>query len=137
MNQQVLFIQGGGDGGYEADKALVKSLQENLGIEYDIKYPEIKSEESKPDFGWTKQIERKISDTKNDVFIVGHSFGASMILKYLFENSVNKNIKSIFLIATPFWSGNEDWEIGLKLQGNFADKLPNEVPIFFYPCQDD
>jgi predicted esterase len=83
------------------------------------------------------EIERKISDTKNDVFIGGHSFGASMILKYLFENSVNKNIKSIFLIATPFWSGNEDWEIGLKLQGNFGDKLPNEVPIFFYHCQDD
>lgn len=137
MNKQILFIQGGGDGGYEADKALVNSLQENLGNEYNINYPEIKSEESKPDFGWTQQTDKKISKIKSNVFIVGHSFGASMILKYLSENSVNKKIKGIFLISTPFWSGNEDWQIGLKLQGDFADKLPNEVPIFFYHCQDD
>lgn len=137
MNEQILFIQGGGDKGYEVDKALVNSLQENLGNEYKINYTEIKSEESKPDFGWTQQIENKIAETKSDVFLVGHSFGASMILKYLSENSVDKKIKAIFLISTPFWSGNEDWKIGLKLHGDFANKLPNEVQIFFYHCQDD
>jgi len=31
MSKQVLFIQGGGDDGYEADKALVASLQTALG----------------------------------------------------------------------------------------------------------
>jgi len=45
---------------------------------------------------------------------------------------MNKKIKGISLISTPFWSDNEDWETGLKLQGNFADKLPNGVPVFFY-----
>ncbi len=50
---------------------------------------------------------------------------------------MNKKIIGIFHISTPFRSGNEDWQIGLKLQGNFADKLPNEVPIFLYHCQDD
>ena len=90
MNKHILFIQGGGEGGYEADKELV-----------------------------------------------GHSFGASMIVKYISENSVTKKIAGIFLLATPFWHGNEDWQTGLKLQENFADKLPDEVPIFFYHCQDD
>jgi uncharacterized protein len=137
MNKRILFIQGGGEGGYEADTELVASLQAALGKGYAINYPEIKSDESASDFGWTQQIGKEISETKSDIILVGHSFGASMILKYLSENSVNKKIAGIFLIATPFWNGNEDWQIGLKLQENFADKLPDEVPIFFYHCQDD
>jgi uncharacterized protein len=137
MNKYILFIQGGGDGGYEADTELVACLQKVLGKGYDINYPAIKSDESASDFGWTQQIGEKISKTKNDLILVGHSFGALMILKYLSENSVNKKIEGIFLIATPFWDGNEDWQIGLKLQEDFADKLPGEVPIFFYHCQDD
>ena len=137
MNKHILFIQGGGESGYEVDTELVASLQKALGNGYDITYPEIKSDESASDFGWPQQIGKKISETKSDVILAGHSFGASMILKYLSENSVNKRIKGIFLIATPFWDGNEDWQIGLKLQKDFADKLPDEVPIFFYHCEDD
>jgi predicted alpha/beta hydrolase family esterase len=137
MNKQILFIQGGGEGGYQADRALVASLQTALGKEYEIIYPEIKPDESAPDFGWAWQIGRKIHETTGDIILVGHSFGASMILKYLSENSVDKKITGIFLIATPFWNGNEDWETGLKLQEDFAETLPAKVPIFFYHCLDD
>ncbi len=137
MSKHLLFIQGGGEGGYEADAALVASLQTALDKEYAIHYPEIKTDESASDFGWLRQIGEKISEAKIDIILVGHSFGASMILKYLSENSVTKKIAGIFLIATPFWNGNEDWQIGLKLSEKFADKLPDKVPIFLYHCQDD
>jgi hypothetical protein len=137
LNNHILFIQGGGKGGYEADKALVDSLQKTLGKGYEINYPEIHSDESASDFGWTKQIGGKISEFKDDIILAGHSFGASMILKYLSESSVNKKIKGVFLVATPFWDGSEEWQTGLKLQEDFADKLPDEIPIFFYHCQDD
>jgi len=133
----ILFIQGGGEGGYEADRALVNSLKTILGNRYQISYPEILSDESAPDFGWTKQIGREISKVNDDFILVGHSLGASMILKYLSENPVNKKIEGIFLIATPFWSGKEEWKAGLKLKSNFATKLPVDVPIFLYHCQDD
>ena len=137
MNKHLLFIQGGGEGGYKADTELVASLQKSLGNGYNIEYPELKSDESASDFGWTQQIGEEISNTQSDVILVGHSLGASMILKYLSENTVSKKIKGVFLIATPFWDGNEDWKIGLKLQENFADKLPDEIPVFFYHCQND
>ena len=137
MNKYVLFIQGGGDDGYEADKALVRSLQENLVDEYDIDYPEMPSDESAPDFGWLQQIGNKISDAPSNFILAGHSLGASMILKYLSENEVTKKIKGIFLLATPFWSGDEAWKQGLKLQEDFADHLPGGIPIFFYHCLDD
>nr|WP_294923333.1 alpha/beta hydrolase [uncultured Flavobacterium sp.] len=132
MKKQILFIQGGGDNGYEADKSLVASLEKEIGPDYDIQYPELESDESLPDFGWVQEIHKEIAGMKSDFFLVGHSLGASMILKYLTEETVNKNIKAIFLAATPFWSDNEDWKQGLKLKENFEEKLPNHIPIFFY-----
>lgn len=137
IKRQVLFIHGGGDGGYEADKKLVTSLQKALGKEYYIDYSEVHFDESASDFGWIQQIEERIADCKSDVILVGHSFGASMILKCLSENFGHKKMKGIFLIAPPFWSGNEEWKQGIKLQKKFADKLPSQTPIFFYHCKDD
>lgn len=136
MNKQILFIQGGGNDGYNADKALVVSLQKALGKEYDVNYPEIKPDEALHDFGWLKQIGKLISDIKSDIILVGHSLGASMLLKYLSENLVSKKIDAIFLIATPFWNGDEDWQKGLKLKDNFAETLP-VISMFFYHCKDD
>jgi uncharacterized protein len=137
MTKQILFIQGGGDDGYNADKALVTSLQETLGEAYAIRYPEMPSDESKPDFGWLQQIEREISAFTSDLIIVAHSLGASMILKYLSESTVKKKPSGVFLMATPFWSGDEDWKAGLKLQDNFAGQLPKDLPLFFYHARDD
>lgn len=137
IKQQVIFIHGGGNEGYEADKELVKSLQKALGKEYYIDYSEVNFDESASDFGWIQQIEERITDCKSDFILVGHSFGASMILKCLSENSGHKKVKGIFLMAPPFWSGNEEWKQGIKLQKKFADKLPCHTPIFFYHCMDD
>ncbi|MET4084110.1 putative alpha/beta hydrolase family esterase [Pedobacter sp. UYP30] len=137
MHKQILFIQGGGDGGYQADEALVISLRTTLGEDYQVNYPVIKSDENAPDFGWLKQIGENVTKIYGDFILVGHSLGASMILKYLSENDTTENIKGIFLIATPFWSGNEEWKKGLKLKNNFADKFPVKTPTFFYHCKDD
>ena len=135
--KKIVFIHGGGNGGYAADKALVASLKTALGKEYEVDYSEIKSDESAPDFGWVQQIAERISKSNGDLILVGHSFGASMILKCLSEIRVTKKIVGIFLIATPFWSGDEEWKQGLKLKENFADNLPVKDSIFFYQCLDD
>ena len=137
MRNNILFIQGGGNGGYEADEKLVASLRSALGPAYEIKYPQIIPDESKKDFGWLQQIGRAISGIKSEMILVGHSFGASMLLKYFSENKIKERIAGIFLIAAPFWRGNEDWEQGLKLKENFVDHLPADLPIYFYQCKDD
>jgi predicted alpha/beta hydrolase family esterase len=137
MNKHVLFIQGGGsEEDYAADAKLVASLQEVLGESYVIHYPLLPNE-SEPDFGRKKQIGKEISLIKGEVILVGHSLGASMLLKYLSETEIRKKIAGIFLISTPFWSGDEDWKQGLKLHTDFASKLPKNVPIFLYHSKDD
>lgn len=137
MNKQVLFIQGGGGPeDYAADAKLVASLQESLGRAYAVHYPFL-PDESEPDYGRKKQIEQQVSLIKGDVIVVGHSLGASMLLKYLSESELSNKIVGAFLIATPFWQGDEAWKQGLKLQPDFARRLPGNVPLFFYHSQDD
>lgn len=137
MNRQVLFLHGAGEGGYEGDKPLAASLQTNLGDGYLVHSPEIHIDEAAPDFGWPKQIGKKITQADDGLILVGHSFGASMLLKYLSENTVNRKIAGIFLLAAPFWSGDEAWKAGFKLKPDFAGKIPVDVPMFLYQCKDD
>lgn len=137
MKKNILFIQGGGgEEDYAADAKLVESLHKVLGEEYSIHYPLLPNEDS-PDFGRSKQIAKEISLIEADIILVGHSLGASMLLKYLSENKIQKTIAGIFLISTPFWSGDEDWVQGFKLEENFSDKLPKNTPLFLYHCRDD
>jgi uncharacterized protein len=139
MSRHVLFIHGGGNGGYEEDAKLVASLRKALGTAYKVHYPKMLPDEAEPDFGpgWLKQIDKEISSMEGEVILAGHSLGASMLLKYLSETKIKKIVPGIFLIAPPFWSGDEDWVRPLKLHEHFSDKLPKDVPIFFYQCKDD
>jgi predicted alpha/beta hydrolase family esterase len=137
MKKNILFIQGGGNGGYEADAKLAASLRQALGAAYDVHYPQLLSDEALPDFGWPQQIGKEISQSNGEVILVGHSLGASMILKYFSESGIKNKIRGIFLIATPYWQGEEEWVQGLKLQEDFASKLPEDMPVFLYHCRDD
>ena len=138
MKKQVLFIHGGGDDGYEADGALVASLQAALGNGYTVRYPRM-IEEDTENFAphWLRQIGEEIAAAKDGIMLAGHSLGASMLLKYLSENKVEKKIEGMFLIAPPFWNGDQDWVQPLKLRDGFADRLPKDFPLFFYQCRDD
>ena len=135
--KDILFIHGGGEGGYDADAPLAASLQQRLGADYNVRYPRMPEDGASPDFGWGEKIRREIAAISRDMFLVGHSLGASMILKCLSENRISGRIRGIFLLATPFWSGTEEWEKGLMLREDFASALPRDIPIFLYHSQDD
>ncbi|MGS2761189.1 alpha/beta hydrolase [Sinomicrobium sp. M5D2P9] len=137
MRKQILFIHGGGEDGYEADTKLADSLRKELGDAYEVHNPEIHFNDTLPDFGWLKQIGQEISSIKEEIILAGHSFGASMLLKYLSENRIQKKIDGLFLIAAPYWSGDEDWKQGIMLQKKFADSIPKDIPVFLYQCKDD
>jgi predicted alpha/beta hydrolase family esterase len=135
--KQVLFIQGGGEDGYEADRSLVKSLQQALGEYFIISYPPMPDDNDQPDFGWPGKIGEEINKFPNELIIVAHSLGASLLLKYLSENKYPKTVSGIFLLATPFWQGKEQWKQELMLREDFAEKLPKDMIIYLYHCRDD
>jgi hypothetical protein len=106
VTQQILFIQGGGAGAYQADRQLVLSLRSALETDYEVLYPKMPRERD-PDYRNCKpRIGKEVVRLKNGAILVGHSVGASSLLKYLCEEKIENTVAGIFLIATPYWGGN-------------------------------
>ncbi len=137
MKKQVLFIHGGGQGAYEEDKKLAASLRDVLGAAYGVRCPKMPDEDSPEYEAWKDQIAKELTALDGEVTLVGHSLGASILLKYLSEEKEEKPVAGVFLVAPPYW-GAEDWEVGeYALQADFASRLPEELPVFFYHSRDD
>jgi predicted alpha/beta hydrolase family esterase len=137
MAQHITFFHGGGsEEDYAADAKLVASLKSNLGTGYSIHYPLLPNDGT-PDLGRRKQIRAEIFAALDNAIIVAHSLGASMLLACLSELKIDKKLAGIFLLATPFWDGDEDWVEAFKLQPDFANHLSKDTPLFFYHCRDD
>jgi predicted alpha/beta hydrolase family esterase len=134
--RHVLFVHGAGGEAFEEDAALVRSLRKALGPDFAVEYPEMPDADA-PEFGsWSARISRELSALDGAVVLVGHSFGASTLLKYLSEERVEKPIAGLFLIATPYW-GTEDWEAKYALREDFPVTLQEDMPIFLYHSRDD
>jgi pimeloyl-ACP methyl ester carboxylesterase len=137
MKKSVVFFHGGGSReDYDADEKLVASLKIKLGPDYLVHYPFLQDDGS-PDLGRRGQISHEILASQEGVLLVGHSLGASMLLACLSEREIKKKIGGIFLLATPFWSGTEDWVEAFKLKPDFATRIYTKIPLFFYHCKDD
>ncbi|MDF2652463.1 MAG: Alpha/beta hydrolase family [Paenibacillus sp.] len=137
MTKRVLLIQGGGQGAYEADQKLATNIQGLLGSEYDVIYPRM-PEEDKPEYeAWKACIAAELAEEHGEVIVIGHSLGASFLLKYLSEEIPAASVKGLFLIAPPYW-GSEDWEVEeYSLPEHFELSLSRIQRIFFYHSRDD
>jgi serine hydrolase len=137
MRRQVLFIHGGGEGAYEEDGRLAMSLGGALGAAYGVRCPKMPDEDS-PEYGaWRDRISEELAAMDDEVFLVGHSLGGSILLKYLCEEETARPPLGLFLVAAPFW-GAADWGVGeYALPEDFASKLPPELPVFLYHGRDD
>lgn len=82
---------------------------------------------------WARRIAKLISSALNPV-LVGHSFGASVLLKYLAEVESRPPFAGLFLVATPFW-GPQFPEFALPL--DFGTRLRTVAPLYLYHSRDD
>ena len=137
MKRHVLFVHGAGDGAHEADEKLAESLRRKLGDAYDVRSPRMPDKGDSVYGAWRSRISRELAAMEGDRFLVGHSFGASVLLKYLTEETPTEPIAGVFLVAMPFW-GAEDWEVEeYELPEDFASKLPKRLPVFLYHGRED
>lgn len=137
MTEQILFIHGAGAGAHQEDQALVDNLQERLGSGYDIHYPRMPKEGS-PEYPlWQERLTKELAGLEGELILVGHSLGASVLLKYVSEEKMGQPVRGLFLLATPYW-GAEDWQAdAYTLREDFPATLPETMPIFFYQSRGD
>lgn len=140
MLQHVLFIQGAGSGAYEEDKLLADNLQTHLGENFDVHYPRLPNEDDAPYEQWRQLIERELATMPGPVVVVGHSVGASVLIKWLSEREDARPIAGAFLAACPYWGGDgwryEGYE-ELELKPGLAARINSGLPISLYHCRDD
>ena len=137
MKRQLLFVHGGGEGAYEEDRKMAASLRDALGSGYEVRCPKMPEEDSPQYTAWRDRIASELDELDGEVFLVGHSLGASILLKYISEEKTVTPIAGMFLVAPPYWSV-EDWEVDeYVLQEDFASTLPRGLPMFVYHSRDD
>jgi len=138
MQRCVLFIHGAGTGAYAEDRLLAASLQRALGPGYDVQCPQMPDEENSPYPEWKAEIDSRFAAMRGAVALVGHSVGASVLLKYLCDTKPAPNVTGLFLIAAPYWGASDFWSCDeLTLPGDAAARLDGDWPLILYQSRDD
>lgn len=129
----MLFIHGGGEGAYADDSKLAADLKEKLGPGHVVRSPKMPNE-ADPDYGtWKRRILKDLTAMGADAVLVGHSIGASVVIKLLTDADLERSLAGVFLVATPFWYDHEVWRWKeVALPSDAAARLPRGVPVFLY-----
>ena len=133
-NQTVLFIPGAGDPHHPQGSAhLAEYLARELGDSFTVVAP-VMPNFDEPDYrSWRDAIADHLSDIGDQPALVGHSFGGSVLLKYLAEETYQEPIAGLFLVSTPFWGSSFP---DFALPDDFA-RAVWDLPIVLYHSRDD
>jgi predicted alpha/beta hydrolase family esterase len=133
VKKQVLFIQGGGTRVHdEWDNQLVDSLRQELGPDYDVRYPRMPMEADPSYTMWKAALAEEIAGLDDGAILIGHSVGGTILINALAETPPNRKLAGIFLIAAPF-VGPGGWPSeDIKPSANLGARLPPKTPIYLY-----
>ena len=135
----VLFLPcAGPQGAGEGSDFLIKFLRGRLAPGCRILTPDMPDPENPHYKPWKKAFERALCNHGDrQLFIVAHSLGASVVLKYLSEKPPLKSIVGLFLVSAVYW-GLENWDVAeYGFNENFQRQLRYIPHIFFYQSKDD
>ena len=129
----VLFIQGGGEGVHDHwDNKLAESLRSGLGPDYSVVYPRMPNEADPHYAAWKATLHSELAALGERAHLVGHSVGATILIKALSEEPPKPTSGGLFLVAAPF-VGEDGWKSeDLELPSELGARIPESMPIHFY-----
>jgi predicted alpha/beta hydrolase family esterase len=134
MSQLVLVIHGAGEPRRRGRKVYWEPLLGNaLGPAYRVQAPRMPDPENPDDRAWRERIAQLVREAVCPV-LVGHSFGASTLLRFLAQGEAEPAFRGLFLVATPFWGENLP---DFALTAEHLRRLQSISPLFFYQSADD
>jgi hypothetical protein len=134
MARSVLVIHGAGEPRRRRGKVYWEPLLgDALGPGYLVKAPRMPRPANPQYWTWARRIAELMAGTRKPI-LVGHSFGASVLLKYFSEAICRPAPAGLFLVATPFW-GSDFPEF--ELPPDFGMRLRDVSPLHFYHSRDD
>ena len=134
MARTVLVIHGAGEPRRRGGKVYWEPLLgKPLGPDFVVQAPRMPRPDEPHYSTWAKRIAELIAGIETPA-LVGHSFGASVLLKYLSEVTPRPSLAGLFLIATPFWGPDFP---DFALPPDFGVRLRDVSPIYLYHSRDD
>jgi predicted alpha/beta hydrolase family esterase len=134
MARTVLVIHGAGEPRRWHGKVYWEVLLGNsLGPGYRVQAPRMPTPADPHYQAWARRIDELLAGARKPI-LVGHSLGASVLLKYLAEAVRQPALAGLFLIATPFWGENFP---AFALPTDAAVRLRAVAPIYLYYSRDD
>jgi predicted alpha/beta hydrolase family esterase len=120
----------------EGSGRLAAYLAHQLSPDRRVVAPEMPNADS-PDYqSWRDRIAQELAAIDQDVIFVGHSFGGSVLLKYLAEGSYRRSVRGLFLVSVPNW-GTDGWAYAeFAVPDDVGSKLP-ATEIFLYHSRND
>lgn len=138
MKPEILFIHSAGpQGQYEGSDFLISYIRKALGRNYSIHSPIMPHTENPHYEEWKEKLKTEFNSLGDELILIGHSLGGSVLLKYLSESSQSKHMHGLFLVAAPYW-GKQGWDVNeFVLQNDFASQLNDISNIHLYHSKDD
>lgn len=138
MAVDVLFIHSAGpQSGEQGSAPLLRHLRRGLGARFRVHAPTMPLPDSPSYDRWQAELETRLPPDRSPRFLVGHSLGASVLLKYLSEQDRSAWPAGLFLVATPWW-GDQGWDAReFTLRDGFEKALPETLRIHLYQARND
>jgi predicted alpha/beta hydrolase family esterase len=136
--EKILFVHSGGAQGlHEGSSGLLQYLRMHLGHWYDIVSPAMPHPE-RPMYGaWRDLLSSTLSPLHEELVLIGHSLGGSVLLKFLSEEPFESPVAGLFLIAAPYWGKRKFQAEEYRLRDQFSDRLPSIRQVFIYHARHD
>ncbi|MDA3802755.1 MAG: alpha/beta hydrolase [Patescibacteria group bacterium] len=103
-------------------------LKESLKSDFEIIKPRMPLKENAKYGEWKIMFEKYLKLLNNNSVLIGYSLGGIFLAKYLSENIVNKKLKAVYLIGSPY---NNDIP-GEDLVGGF--RLKSDLSLIYKNC---
>ena len=138
MAKPLLFIHSSGSQeGSEGSNDLIESLKQALGSDYVIEHPLMPQPDAPLYANWKQAVADALAAINDEVILVGHSLGGTVLVKYLSEEVVDQPIRALFTIAAPYWGSDGRKVEDFNLREDFAAALPEIPQIYLYQSSDD
>lgn len=121
---------------YEKTKRWKDDISEKLWEEFEFIQPSMPWKYNAQYSEWKIWFEKTLNFLDEEIILAGWSLGWTFLVKYLWENNINKKIKALFLIAPAFNEEMEDlWDFKFEINVKNIEKQVKD--IYLYHCLDD
>ncbi|WP_411844274.1 alpha/beta hydrolase [Salinicoccus sp. HZC-1] len=138
MENKIVFVHSAGpQTDTEGSTGILNKLTKTLHSTHTIVAPDMPNPEDPSYAEWAEDIGIILSDLDH-VILIGHSLGGSALLKYLSEQRPKINIRALYIISSPMWGLDEEWQkADFMLEKGFEKSLPPIKHLALYHSEYD